>query len=63
MAKMNRVQFQPGMSLTEFLEQYGTESQCEAAVEKSRWPNGFVCPECQGTGHCVVWHDQVKTFQ
>ena len=63
MAKMNRIQFQPGMSLTEFLEQYGTESQCEVAVEKSRWPNGFVCPECQGTAHCVVWHDHVKTFQ
>jgi transposase-like protein len=63
MAKMNRVQFQPGMSLTEFLEQYGTESQCEASVEKGRWPEGFVCPECGETRHCVVWHGPVKTFQ
>lgn len=42
MAKMNRVQFQAGMRLTEFVERYGTEEQCEAAVEKSRWPDGFV---------------------
>lgn len=63
MAKMNRIQFQPGMSLTEFLQNYGTSEQCEAAVEKSRWPQGFVCPDCGAIEHCVVWHHQVKTFQ
>jgi transposase-like protein len=63
MARMNRIQFQPGLSLTEFLENYGTSEQCEEAVEISRWPKGFVCPGCGATGHCVVWHDQVKTFQ
>ena len=63
MARMNRIQFQPGLSLTEFLESFGTSEQCEAAVEKSRWPKGFVCPDCGATEHCVVWHDQVKTFQ
>jgi hypothetical protein len=31
---MNRIQLQPGLSLTRFLELYGTEEQCEAA------PNG-----------------------
>jgi transposase-like protein len=51
------------MSLNEFLEHYGTEAQCEAAVEHSRWPEGFVCPGCGGKAHSVVWHDQVKTFQ
>lgn len=63
MAKMNRIQFQPGMSLSLFLAHYGTEVQCMAALEQIRWPVGFMCPCCGETEHCVVWHDQVKTFQ
>ena len=46
---MNRIQFQRGLSMTEFLERYGTEEQCVAALEQARWPKGFVCPRCQGT--------------
>jgi hypothetical protein len=41
---MNRIQFQPGLSMPEFLEQFGTEAQCEAELQKTRWPQGFVCP-------------------
>ena len=38
---MNRIQFQPGLSLPQFMEFYGTEKKCgEAALEKTRWPNG-----------------------
>jgi hypothetical protein len=40
---MNRVQFQPGLSLPEFMARYGTDEQCEDAVCASRWPEGFVC--------------------
>jgi hypothetical protein len=29
---MNWIQFQSGMSLSQFLELYGTEEQCEAAL-------------------------------
>ena len=43
---MNRIQFQPGLSLTAFLRDYGTEAQCEAAVVAARWPEGFVCDRC-----------------
>ena len=43
---MNRVQFQPGLSMPEFYERYGTEAQCQAALQSARWPGGFVCPEC-----------------
>jgi hypothetical protein len=39
---MNRVQFQPGLSMPEFLRQFGTEAQCEAALEQARWPEGFL---------------------
>jgi len=50
----NRVQFQKGMSLSEFLERYGTEAQCEQALFAWRWPQGFVCPECGHSDHCVL---------
>jgi ribosomal protein L37AE/L43A len=43
---MNRVQFQPGLSMPEFLERYGTEAKCQAALQAVRWPDGFACPEC-----------------
>jgi hypothetical protein len=37
----SKIQYQAELSLTQFTEQYGTESQCEAALEKARWPRGF----------------------
>jgi hypothetical protein len=60
---MNRIQFQPGLSLRELNKLYGTESQCEEALEKMRWPTGFRCPKCQNESHCIVWHGETKTFQ
>lgn len=45
---MNRVQFQPGLSMAEFMDRYGSEESCEAALIESRWPEGFVCPSCGG---------------
>ena len=45
---MNRVQFQAGLSMPQFLELYGTEAKCQAALAAPRWPNGFVCPACGG---------------
>src|SRR5438552_1865653 len=63
MAKMNRIQFQAGLSLSQFPDQYGEEEQCEVAMEQSRRPQGFSCSECGATKHCVVRHKQVKTFR
>jgi transposase-like protein len=51
---MNRIQFQPGMSLPEFLRRFGTEQQCAEAVMATRWPRGFCCPGCGGTAHCII---------
>jgi transposase-like protein len=48
---MNRVQFQAGMSWNTFVQRYGTEVQCEAALEALRWPNGFVCRRCGHSAH------------
>lgn len=47
---MNRIQFQPGLSLSAFLGDCGDEAQCEAAVVRARGPSGFVCARCQCTG-------------
>ncbi len=46
---MNRVQFQAGLSMTQFLDRYGSEDKCEAALIAARWPQGFACPAC-GSG-------------
>ena len=45
---MNRVQFQRGLSMAEFMDRYGTEDKCEAALVASRWPTRFTCPDCGG---------------
>lgn len=50
MAKMNRIQFQAGLSIDEMLRRYGTEEQCEAGLERSRWSEGFECPRCGLSG-------------
>jgi transposase-like protein len=46
---MNRVQFQPGLSMHEFMDLYGTQDKCEAAVIGWRWPRGYACPSCERT--------------
>lgn len=43
---MNPVQFQPGLSMGEFMQQYGTEAKCYRALYRARWPQGFRCPLC-----------------
>ena len=43
---MNQVQFQAGLSIAQFIQQYGTEARCYRALYKARWPKGFRCPKC-----------------
>lgn len=50
----NKIQFQPGLSLPEFLQQYGSEEQCRLALLQWRWPKGFVCPVCGHTAYCEL---------
>lgn len=45
---MNRVQFQRGLSMAEFMDRYGTEDKCETALVASGWPTRFTCPGCGG---------------
>ncbi|MBB3834968.1 ribosomal protein L37AE/L43A [Xanthomonas arboricola] len=58
----NRIQFQKGLSIPDFLSRYGSEAQCVEALMQARWPNGFVCPQCGYThasrferGHQQLW--------
>lgn len=60
---MNRIQFQAGLSLPAFQAQFGTEAQCEAALERARWPEGFRCPRCGEARHSVFHVGRRQTFQ
>ena len=60
---MNRIQFQPGLSMPELFAQFGSEAQCEQALARARWPAGFRCPCCQGSAHCVVRTSSHPLFQ
>jgi ribosomal protein L37AE/L43A len=60
---MNRVQFQPGLSMAEFLERYGTEAKCRATLESVRWPKGFVCPNCGGPARTSFERGALRYWQ
>ncbi|WP_144290425.1 transposase, partial [Chitinilyticum litopenaei] len=60
---MNLVQFQRGLSLPEFQRRFGTEPQCQAALEKARWPQGFRCPHCQHTACYRIGNRTHPLFQ
>jgi hypothetical protein len=59
----NPIQFQHGMSMNELIAAYGTEAQCEAALQQARWPDGFVCPECGARAHCTFVADRRRYWQ
>ncbi len=42
----NKVQFQKGFSLPHFIDKYGCETKCLQAIEKTKWPFGFICEKC-----------------
>jgi len=50
--KQNSIQFQKGLSLATFLDNYGSQDKCAEALFHWRWPTGFICPECGHTHHC-----------
>jgi hypothetical protein len=50
----NKVQFQKGLSLPDFLKLYGTEDLCFQALFDWRWPKGFRCSDCGSTKYCQL---------
>ena len=53
MAK-NSIQFQAGLSLSQFFKRYGTETKCRRVLFKIKWPNGFSCPVCQHNKYFII---------
>ena len=43
---INLVQLQQGLSMVQFMPQYGTEAKGYRALYRARWPQGFRCPAC-----------------
>ena len=41
------------------MDEYGSEEKCTQALFRWRWPNGFVCPRCEHTGH---WRHQSRAL-
>jgi transposase-like protein len=60
---INKVQFQKGLSMTKFMERVGPEERCHAALVKSRWPTGFVCPGCGSSRHCTFERKELQYWQ
>lgn len=56
----NKVQFQKGTSLSEFINQYGTEEKCFDALHRWRWPQGFRCPHCGHDQCCQLAHRKLQ---
>jgi transposase-like protein len=59
----NSIQFQKGLSLRKFTELYGTERQCEEALEQMKWPDGFRCPRCSDNEYGIVNGRRHKRYQ
>lgn len=51
------------LSMPEFFKAYGTEAQCEQALEAVRRPERFRCCRCEDTGHYVLRDGTRKVFQ
>ncbi len=58
----NDIQFQKGHCLPLFQRLYDTEDQCEAAMERARWPNGFHSPLCNGHEDGLVDGRRLKRY-
>lgn len=58
-----KIQFQQGISIPEFLNRFGTEAQCAQAIERARWSQGFLCPKCSSSQHYLVVQGTRKLYQ
>jgi len=59
----NKVQFQKGLSMQEFMDRYGSVEQCEQALMAWRWPQGFVCPACGSGVHSSFRRGTLRYLQ
>ena len=47
--------------MAEFMDCYGSDDKCEAALIESRWPDGFACPAC-GCGHSSSFRREGRLY-
>jgi len=47
------------ISLIGWQNRFGSEEACVEALEKVRWPGGFICPECAWTEYSYITSRQV----
>ena len=59
----NRILFQPGLSLPEFLCRFGTEAHRAAELKAARSPGGFRGPRDGTDTHDVAGHGARRQFQ
>jgi transposase-like protein len=57
----NKVQYQRGLSMLGFFEDYGSLERCEELVRGWRWSDGFVCPRCQAC-QCSEFRRQGRLY-
>lgn len=50
----NKIQFQKGLSIPEFISKFGTDEQCRKALENAKWPQGYICDECGHNSFCYL---------
>lgn len=55
-----RIQFQKGLGLVDFLERFGSESQCRDTLFRLRWPDGFRCPACGSEHHWILGRPLIR---
>ena len=60
---INPIQFQKGLSMADFMERYGTQEKCHAALVAARWPAGFVYPHCASTRCCTFERKGLRYWQ
>jgi hypothetical protein len=56
MAKIKSL-FQEGISLNEFMSEYGTEAQCTEALFKMKWASGYRCKHCDHDSYSYISQD------
>jgi ribosomal protein L37AE/L43A len=47
--------------MAEFMDRYGSDDKCEAALIDSRWPAGFACPAC-GCGQSSAFRREGRLY-
>lgn len=58
-----QIHFQYGMSIAEFLSNFGAEAHCAESFKRSRWPQGFSCPNRASAQYFFVAQGALKALK